>query len=614
MRRLRSLTALYYNPRGQWAAFPPRDPSDNPGRPNPFGVSPHTMAYWLGISEDLFDAGVALCRDDEVVFAANEERYSRRKNEGGFPYRALEGMFAHTGIAPDEIEHICMAGLMTPPLPVRMLPKAHDWIFGARRREQKDSMVRRFFDDVTFYLPITHTSEDSLLRKAVRPMLAPVTRRNLPKALRGKPLSFVEHHTAHAAGAWHFSGYDEALCITSDGMGDGLSVTVSLCKQGVPMERLWTISSRHSLGLFFQVMTEVFGFVSCRDEGKITGLAANGDASRVDEPSPFYWQDGEFRFTGRFGQRGIDYGRKHLAEKYSREDIAAWCQHLLEKHTLEIAQQWLKKTGQRRLVLSGGVVANVKLNQRLHELDEVDELFVFPNMGDGGLNLGAICHIQGKPHRQIEHVFLGESYPDTAIEKALREANLAYERIERIEEHLAPLLADGALVARFDGAMEWGPRALGNRSILARASDPAVTQRLNRCLRRNDFMPFAPALPDEVAHEFVVGADRARHAAEFMTVCFDCTERMRREAPAVVHVDGTARAQFVRSDRNPGFHRILTAFGKVTGSPVLLNTSFNIHEEPIIQTPEQAIRAFCYAGLDYLAIGPFLVKGTEPQA
>jgi len=572
------------------------------------------MAYWLGINEDLFDAGAALCDGDDIIFATNEERYSRRKNEGGFPYRALEGMFAYTGISPDDIEHICVAGLMTPPLPVRMLPRAHDWIFGARRREQKDSMLRRFFDDITFYLPITHTTERSLLRKAVRPLLAPVTRHNLPKALRGKPLSFVEHHTAHAAGAWHFSGYDEALCITSDGMGDGLSVTVSLCKQGRPIERLWTVSSRDSVGLFFQVMTEVFGFVSCRDEGKITGLAANGDASRVDEPSPFIWENGELRFTGRFGQRGIDYGRSQFAERYSREDIAAWCQELLERHTLEIARHWLQKTGQRRLVLSGGVVANVKLNQRLHELDEVDEVFVFPNMGDGGLNLGAICHIQGRPHRPLEHAFLGEAYSDAAIETALRAEGLAYERIDGIHEHIAPLLAEGALIARFDGAMEWGPRALGNRSILARATDPSVTQRLNRCLRRNDFMPFAPALPDEAAHEFVIGADRARHAAEFMTVCFDCTERMKTEAPAVVHVDGTARAQFVRADRNPGFHRILTAFGQITGSPVLLNTSFNIHEEPIIQTPEQAVRAYVTAGLDYLAAGPFLVRNESPTA
>lgn len=573
------------------------------------------MGYWLGISEDLFDAGVALCREDEIVFAANEERYTRRKNEGGFPYRALEGMFRHTGVSPAEIDHICMTGLMTPPLPVRMLPKSHDWIFGARRRDQRDSLLRRFFDDVTFYLPITHTSERSLLRKAVRPLLAPVTRRNLPKALRDKPLHFVEHHTAHAAGAWRLSGFPEALCITSDGMGDGLSCTVALCKDGAPMQRLWAASSRDSLGLFFQVMTEVFGFVSCRDEGKITGLAANGDPARVEVPSPFVWEGERLRFTGRFGQRGIDQARRQLTERYSREDIAAWCQELLERHTLEIAAHWLRKTGQRRLVFSGGVAANVKLNQRLHELPEVESLFVFPNMGDGGLNLGAICHVAGKPCQPLEHVFLGESYSDSEIEAALRAGGLRYERMPEPAARIADLLADGRIVARFDGAMEWGPRALGNRSILAPATDPEAPRRLNRALRRNDFMPFAPALLDEAAEDYVKHAEGARHAAEFMTVCFDCTEKMRRLHPAVVHVDGTARAQLVRADRNPGFHAILKEYGERTGSPVLLNTSFNIHEEPIVQTPEQAVRAFTAARLDALAAGPFLawIPEDDPE-
>jgi carbamoyltransferase len=571
------------------------------------------MGYWLGINEDLFDAGVALCSGEEIIFAANEERYSRRKNEGGFPYRSMEGLFRYTGIDPADIEHVCMTGFMTPPLPVRMFPRSHDWIFESRRKNH-ESASRKFFDDVTFYLPVTHTSETSLLRRSVMPFLAPVTRRNLPKALRKKPLSFVEHHVAHAAGAWHFSGFEECLCMTIDGMGDGLSLTVATCRPGEGMKRLWTVSSRDSIGLYFQVMAEVFGFVSCRDEGKITGLAANGDPAAVKEPSPFTYTNGELKFHGRFGQRGIEQIRRDLASKYSREDLAAWVQHLLEVHVVEIAREWLQKTGMRKLAVSGGVVANVKLNQRLHELEECDELFVFPNMGDGGLNLGAICHIQGKPHHKLSDVFLGESYSDAEIEAQLKRLNVPYARQDDLEHRVAELLAEDRIVCRYYGRMEYGPRALGNRSILARTTDRNVVKRLNSALRRNDFMPFAPAVLDDVADDYVIGANCARHAAEFMTVCFDCTDKMKELHPAIVHVDGTARAQLVRQETNPTFHKILKRFGELSGSPVLLNTSFNIHEEPIIQTPEEAVRAFLTAELDYLAAGPFLASSEALKA
>lgn len=570
------------------------------------------MAYWLGISEDLFDAGVALCEDDRVIFASNEERYSRRKNEGGFPHRSLAALFEYTGVRPEAIDRVCVSGLMTPPLPVRLFPKAHDWIFDARRRNQ-DSQLRRFFDDVTFFLPITHTTEGSLLRRICVPWLPTATRRALPAALRGKPLSFVDHHLAHAAGAWYGAGLGEALCITTDGMGDGLSMTVSRCDaRGI--QRLWTASSRDSLGLFFQVLAEAFGFLSCRDEGKITGLAAGGDPARVDLPSPFTFHDGRLAYHGRLGQRGIDWAREHLTAKHSREDVAAWAQEILERHVVEIARWWLKETGLRNIVVSGGVVANVKLNQRLHEIDGVDRVFVFPNMGDGGLGLGAIWAEQRPTPRPMADVFLGEDFPEADQRAAIEAAGLDFDRLDAPEDRVAELLADGKIVCRFQGRMEYGPRALGNRSILAATTDAAVVQRLNDALRRSDFMPFAPAILAEEADEYVINADAARHAAEFMTVCFDCTERMRREHPAVVHLDGTARAQFVRQDRNPGFHRILTEFGRRTGGAVLLNTSFNIHEEPIVRTPLEAVTAFDTAGLDYLSIGPYLVRRRGASA
>jgi carbamoyltransferase len=567
------------------------------------------MAF-LGISEDLFDSGVALCDGHKVLFASNEERYTRRKNEGGFPYRALDALLTATGAGPSDIECICVSGLMTPPLPVRMFPGSHNWLFEARRAK-KESFLRGFLDDVTFVLPISHTSERSLMRRATMPFLAPVTRRTLPRSLRKIPIRFVDHHEGHAFGAWRMSGFQEALCVTADGMGDGLSMTVwRACadERGAGMQRLWTASSRDSLGLFYQVPTDAFGFLSCRDEGKLTGLAAHGDPARVHEPWPFRFDGDKLVYSGPVGQRGVEWARKTLMARYTREDVAAWAQAILEHFVVDLCRRWLRETGLTKLAVAGGVVANVKLNQRLHEIDEVESLFVYPNMGDGGLAHGAICAIDHRAPQRVQDVFFGDEFPGDAIEAAIRNANLPYEHCDDIAERIADALVEGRLVARFAGKMEWGPRALGNRSVLARTTDRAVVDRLNRLLKRSDFMPFAPAILDEDGDEYAVGADAARHAAEFMTVCFDCTERMKRENPAVVHVDGTARAQLVREASNPAFHRILSAFKRRTGCGVLLNTSFNIHEEPIVCTPEEAVAAFRNAHLDYLAIGDFLVN------
>jgi carbamoyltransferase len=564
----------------------------------------------LGISEDFFDAGVTLCDGPRVLYAANEERFTRRKNEGGFPRQSLAALFAYTGVAPKDVERVYVSGLMTPPLPVRMFPRLHEWMFDAQRSKQP-TWFKRLMEVAMFMTPISHTSEDSLLRRAVRPLLAPVTRRALPAGLRRVPIQFVEHHHAHAAGAWRCSGFDEALCVTADGMGDGLSLTVSRAKVGQGIERLWKAASHDSFGLFFEAMTGAFGFTPCRDEGKLTGLAACGRASNVHEPSPFHLEQGRLEYHGPRGGACTAWIRDELRTRYSREDLCAWAQDLLESNLVEIARWWLRDTGLRHMAVAGGVFANVKLNQRLHEIEEADQVFVYPNMGDGGLSYGAICSGQGFAPEPVSDVFWGDGYTDTDIETALGRAGLTGERCDDPESRVGDLLAEGRIVGRFQGRMEWGPRALGNRSILARTTDRVVVDQLNHLLLRSDFMPFAPAMLDEDAGEYLLGVGAARHAAEFMTVCFNCTDKMRREHPAVVHVDGTARSQLVRADRNPGFHRILKRFKEHSGAGVVLNTSFNIHEEPIIRTPDEAIAAFLKARLDYLSIGPFLVRGPH---
>jgi carbamoyltransferase len=262
------------------------------------------------------------------------------------------------------------------------------------------------------------------------------------------------------------------------------------------------------------------------------------------------------------------------------------------------------------VAVSGGVHANVKFNQRIREIPGVEEVFVYPNMGDGGCGTGAAMLVFDPAvfeQRPIENVYYGPGYTDAEIEAELNRNGLAYERSDAIEDQVARLLVDQRIVGRFEGRMEYGPRALGNRSILYPAQDPEVNQWLNQQLGRTEFMPFAPAALASEARRLFKDIAGCETAAEFMTITFDCTDEMRRMCPAAVHIDGTARPQLVSERTNPGFYAILRSYYELTGIPAVINTSFNMHEEPIVCSPADAVRAFLQGRLDYLAIGPFLV-------
>jgi carbamoyltransferase len=560
---------------------------------------------YLGISQDRYDGGVAVTDGHRVLYAANEERFTRKKNQGGFPAQALAAAFCATGIEPGDVDRLCFAGIMTPPLVARAFPGLQRWLF-REDHPAKPTWRNLLVDGVAFHTPLAHAAPDSLLNLLTRALLPTAARRTLSKPLRRIPMTFVEHHRAHAALAWYLSGFPEALCLTADGLGDGLSMTVSRCTaQGI--ERLWSAASRDSLGLFYDVVTEGLGFIPNRHEGKVTGLAAYGDPTRVGEPCPFALENGRLRYNGPHGRRGVAWVRDVLGSCHRREDIAGWAQAVLERHVIDVARHWLRRTGLSRLVLAGGVCANVKLNQRLHELAEVTELFVAPHMGDGGLSLGAISNAGGLDRQRVGDVFWGDAFSDAQMAAALRRCGLRYQHCPDIDARVAGLLADGSLVGRFSGRMEWGPRALGNRSVLARTTDSQVVARLNAALGRSEFMPFAPAVLDEDADAYFHGLDKARHAAQFMTACFQATTRMAREHPAVVHIDNTVRPQLVCQQTNPTLHALLCAYKARTGHPLLLNTSFNLHEEPIVRTPEQALDAFLRAKLDYLALGSHLL-------
>lgn len=569
----------------------------------------------LGVSLDRYESGVCLSDGDRVLFAANEERFTRRKNQGGWPRRALAAALRTAGIDPADITRVACAGEMTPPLPLVLWPKLHEFFF-AEDRTGSTPVRDRIVEFVALATPLAHMRAESRWRSVLGPLRTRGVRRALPRPMQSAPIDFVEHHRAHAAAAWTLSGFPSALAITADSMGDGVSATVSRCADG-RIERLWSAAAADSLGRFYETVTAALGFIPSRHEGKVTGLAACGDADAVDVPSPFTVRGGVLRYHAPDGSAGAEWIRHELLARFRREDVCAWAQAILEGHLLEIALEWLRRTEMRRLVVAGGVFANVKLNQRLHELAEIDELFVCPNMGDGGLALGALGATGGIAPARAADVFWGDEPSDAEVRTALTAAAIDAPSPADMDATIAARIAAGGIVGVCRGRMEWGPRALGNRSILAAAVDPSITERLNQKLARSDFMPFAPAVLAEEADAYLHGVGAARSAARFMTCCFRATRRLQEECPAVVHVDGTVRAQLVDAESNPGLYGILAAVRATTGIPVVLNTSFNRHEEPIVRTAAEAIAAFRAAELDALALGDRWVcaqEGPSPRA
>jgi carbamoyltransferase len=284
---------------------------------------------------------------------------------------------------------------------------------------------------------------------------------------------------------------------------------------------------------------------------------------------------------------------------------------------LPYVEMAIAESGLRDVVLAGGVFGNVKLTQRILEMPSVGKVFVHPAMNDHGIAVGAgleyLARRRGARPTRLPHVFLGPDHSDEECIRALDEAGLRYREERDIESCVAALLAAGKVVARFAGRMEYGPRALGNRSILYRSDDSSVNDWLNRMLRRREYMPFAPATLSEAAAECYGDLTRATECVRFMTVAVPCSEYMRRTSPGAVHIDGTARPQVVWEEDNPSYYRILRLYAERSGIPSVINTSFNMHEEPIVCTPGDACRAFVAAGLPYLAMNRFLVLGPRSE-
>jgi carbamoyltransferase len=383
------------------------------------------------------------------------------------------------------------------------------------------------------------------------------------------------------------------------------------------------VPSFDSLGDYYAYVTQVSGFKAGKHEGKITGLASYGEPTyRAVFDKFIRYQEGTIVNVGNtFRHAALKKITAALPPDYSRENLAATVQDVAEDISRRYVSYWKKRTGRSNVALAGGVFANVKINQRIHEIPGVDSVFVFPAMSDEGIAAGAALVLWSRVNPRarptggycFDHVYLGPEFSDEKIATALSSEGIEFTIPKDNAAQVARLVHEGWVVARFDGRMEYGPRALGNRSILYRPDEPEVNDWLNKRLGRTEFMPFAPAALAEDAHEYFVGLEGARQTARFMTITFDCTDLMKRTCPGVVHVDGTARPQLVSASDNPTYYRIIKEFKRLSGLSCIVNTSFNIHEEPIVCTPQDAIRAFKIGHLDALSIGPFLAKNSAPE-
>lgn len=576
--------------------------------------------YILGI-HDGHDASVCLIKDGNIVYYIQEERLNGIKHFGvALPMRALDLCLKVNGITQNDLDIIAVPGLhQINNIKLLFHKDKSEKIDISSDQTKIPDAIRTLAINAVGYLGYLNIIDQTAF---------PVYRPSFPVPQKVRLLQ-INHHLSHAASAYYTSGFDECLVVTADGSGDALSSTIYFCKKG-EMIPIIKIDRNGSLGFFYNIVTEALGWQISEGEGKTMGLAPYGDTRRtkglLDEFAPFF-KDGKLTKTINFGvlkswkTDGTFHWHipqaddvKKLVDKYGSENIAAEAQRVLEDQMLNFIVPWIKKLKIKKVAAAGGVFLNVKMNQRIWETGLLDDFFIYPDAGDAGLTIGAglftyysVLKNKYIPKR-IKNTYWGKEYSDETIEKILKLRKLKYTKYAdklKLVKDTAKLLANEAIVAWFQGKMEAGPRALGNRSILM---DPRKSENKDiinsRVKFREGFRPFCPSMTPEAAKKYLINPT----SSDFMIISFDVPKDKVKDIPAVVHVDGTARPQVVTKSANPLYHQLIDEFGKLTGVPVLLNTSFNIKGQPMIEDPQTAIKCFYDTGLDFLVIGSFILS------
>ncbi len=584
----------------------------------------------LGISET-HCATAAVLRDGAIVGCASEERFSRLKNDAGYPRLAIDALLRELTLAPSAIDRVVLAGTRIP---------SYDWM----NRVMRDPEYVRQYYAVRLDTPRRGLggrarklgAKLGLLDPA--PGKAPLPDRERRAAVTthlgidGDRVSIVDHHTCHAAAAYFGSPFAgaPALVLTNDNSGDGLCATASSA-HGTRLERREaTPSGPGSLGSFYTLVTLLLGMKPGEHEYKVMGLAPYATAGPTARATAALRTVFDFveakpcRFEWK--KRGPLYRAVLEATLGMRFDwIAGGAQRILEESLLAWARVMRERHGGERLALGGGVFMNVKANMLLADEPWAADLFVFPSCGDESNAVGAaylgyvdLCARQGiaPAPRPFGPAYLGPGIDDAEVEAAMRRRDLAARhRVSepaRMEERIAELLASDGVVARCAGRMEFGARALGNRSILANPSDHRVVPLINRMIKNRDFwMPFAPSVLREREADYLVNPKAL--ASPYMMLAFPTNPKRRDEIVAAIHPhDSTARAHIVDEAWNPPYYRVLREFEQRTGIGAVLNTSFNLHGEPLVASPEDAVDTFERSGLPHLALGRYLISKRTP--
>jgi carbamoyltransferase len=553
--------------------------------------------------------------DGAVVAAAEEERFTRIKHgkrpipfsAWQLPFHAIDYCLQEAGINLDQVDHVAYS--YDPHL-----------LHGPAG------------DDAVIHLPLQPSAHRSGSSSPWDPLfisylvnaprqLASAAPHHLKRRFRAVrhdgPFRwhFVEHHLAHEASAFLAAPFDECAVLTMDGRGERATTSYGVY-QGGRYRRIGQVNLPHSLGLLYEAVTDYLGFLHSSDEYKVMALASYGRPVFA----PLFREIVQYREEGDYQVAPVDWqalfgpARQRAAELTQRHrDIARSLQLVLEETVLRLAQWLRRKSGMENLCMAGGVALNCVVNAKVRDAGLFSGVWVQPAAGDAGTALGAALWIDaeyranGKPRWTMEHAFLGPAYDDSEIEGLLKYSKLSYRRMENTAETCAGLLAQNKVLGWFQGRMEFGPRALGARSILASPIDAAMQSRLNEIKDREDFRPVAPVVLEEEAGNWFDGGAKS----PFMLFVYDVKAGKGDRIPAVRHVDGTARIQTVNRAQHPAYYDLVQAFAKRTGVPVLINTSFNTRGEPLVCTPRDAIASYCSTPLDGLAIGSFLLEKTR---
>ena len=568
--------------------------------------------YILGLTT-LGDSAATLIKDGEIIAAAEEERFSRKKHHSGFPYKAIEFCLDYAGITLKDIEHV-----------------GHYWKPWILRHKAMQALKAAFVSPAMF-----KARADRGVAQVSESYLGMFKH---PQRLRDHfgasdfKFHYLEHHQTHAASAFFVSPFERAAVLTWDGTGEDTTTLFSHGKDN-KIKVLKRIKLPHSLGQFYSAVTNYIGFdMFTGDEWKVMGLAAYGKPKYYD----FFSQkvltkngNGEFHFNIKvldhhlakhyqFPEtivKELGPGRKKGEELTEHHwDIASSAQKVLEDTAIYLVRQIKEMTGEENLCMAGGVAFNSVMNGRIFHETPFKNFFVHPAAGDAGCSLGAAYYVWhqmlGNPRKYVmNNSYWGPKFSTKECQKALDAAGLKYETLpdEELLPKLAKMISDGAIIGWFNGRSEWGPRALGARSFLADPRRADMREILNDKVKlREWFRPLAPSMLEEYGKE-IFGVE---HHDPFMITVIQVAEEWKKKIPAVVHVDGTARPQMVNREVNPRYWNLINEFRKLTGIPLLLNTSFNI-QEPIVCTPQDAINTFHNANFDALVLENNLVM-REP--